>query len=201
MICIVIVEDQALLRDALGLMLASERDLDVAATLAWDADVVSAAGALRPHVLIIGTERYDGRLAALARRLAGRAPQTALLVLSGMPSAVDLRAALDGGVRGFLGKDTPPGRLVQAVRRVAAGERVVDPVLALRALHTTTNALTPREREILRLTGAGAPTVEIARRLYLSVGTVRNHLSAAIRKTGARNRLEAVRRARELGWL
>ena len=201
MICIMIVEDQALLRDALTLVLASERDIDVTATLSTEDDVASAAGALRPDVLIIGAERYDGPLAALVKRLTARAPEAALLMLSGAPSAVGLRAALAGGIHGYLGKDAPPEHLLQAVRRLAAGERVVDPTLALLALHTGRNPLTPREREVLKLTGDGVPTAEIARGLYLSVGTVRNHLSAAIRKTGARNRLEAVRRAGELGWL
>jgi two-component system response regulator DesR len=200
-ICVVIVEDMELLRDALAMVLASERDVSVTATLTSDDDVVSAAGALRPDVVIIGTERYDGQPREMAKRLCEQAPESMLLVLSGLQTPEALKEAMDAGVRGFLGKDTPPARLVQAVRRVADGERVVDPLLALAALHSTTNPLTGREREVMRLAAEGAPTAEIARRLFLATGTVRNHLSSGIRKAGARNRLEAVRRAQELGWL
>jgi two-component system response regulator DesR len=122
-------------------------------------------------------------------------------VLAGPGLTEAVHEALDKHVQGFVGTDTAPHQLTEYVRRVAAGERVIDPVLAVAALSAPHNPLTAREREVLRLAGTGSSSAEIAARLHLSAGTVRNYLSAIMHKTGARNRLEAFRIAEEAGWL
>jgi two-component system response regulator DesR len=124
-----------------------------------------------------------------------------VLILTVLDRPGDLRRAMAARVSGFLAKDTPAGALVAAIRRVAAGERVIDPALALRALEFPANPLSPREAEVLRRFAAGAGGTEIATAMNLSYGTVRNYLAAAVTKLGARNRVDAVRIAAEAGWL
>jgi two-component system response regulator DesR len=112
-----------------------------------------------------------------------------------------LRRAMESGAVGFLLRDAPAVELAVAIRRVMAGERVVDPELALSALSDGSNPLTGRERDVLKASLAGASITDIAARLYVTDGTVRNHLSTAIQKLGARNRIEAARLAEQKGWL
>jgi two-component system, NarL family, response regulator DesR len=128
-------------------------------------------------------------------------PEITSLILTTFGRPAYLRRAMEAGAAGFLVKDAPSEQLANAIRRAAAGQRVVDPELAAAALADTESPLTPREREVLEASSDGAPVSEIAGRLYLSEGTVRNYLSAAIGKTRARNRTEAVRIAREKGWI
>jgi two-component system response regulator DesR len=198
---IMIVENMHLLRGALAAVLASESDLEVIAELAPDDNVLAIARTCRPDVVVIDVERCDPNGLALPRQIRGELPDCQILALTSQRSADALRHVLDAQIRGFLDKDTPPSQLVASVRRIAAGEWVIDPQLAVAALHPDDNPLTARQREVLRLAADGVPSSEIAQRLFLSAGTVRNYLSAAIRKIGAQNLLEAIHLARKSGWL
>ncbi|ROT29769.1 response regulator transcription factor [Micromonospora sp. HM5-17] len=199
MIRVVIVEEMGLLRRALCAMLSREDDLEVVADLQEPDGLVPVARARRPDVVVVDMDRPD-TLAAVAR-LGAEVPESAVLTLSSQPSPEMLQRALRAGARGFVTKNLPPTELTRLVRAVAAGERVVDPVAAVAALTPSAGPLTEREREVLRIVAEGLPLKEIARRLFLAHGTVRNHLSVILRKTGSRNRLEAVRRAQRAGWL
>jgi two-component system, NarL family, response regulator DesR len=201
MIRILIAEDQGMVRGALAALLTLEPDLEVVAQVASGDEVLTAARETRPDVALLDIEMpgMDGieAAAALGRELPGCTP----LILTTFGRPAYLRRAMEAGAAGFLVKDAPSERLANAIRRAATGERVVDPELAAAALADGESPFTPREREVLEASAGGAPIAEIAKRLYLSEGTVRNYLSAAIGKTGARNRIEAVRIAREKGWV
>ncbi|MBW3608950.1 MAG: response regulator transcription factor [Actinobacteria bacterium] len=201
MIRILIAEDQGMVRGALAALLAFEPDFEVVAQVACGDDVVAAALATRPDVALLDIEMpgIDGIEAAAALRRELAACRTLILTTFGRPAY--LRRAMAAGASGFLVKDAPAERLANAIRRAVAGERVVDAELAAAALQDGDSPLTAREREVLEAGAAGAPISEIAQRLYLSEGTVRNYLSAAIGKAGARNRTEAWRVARDRGWL
>jgi two-component system, NarL family, response regulator DesR len=197
---IVLVERRSLFRDALATVLSTEEGCEVSAALAHLDQAVAVAAALRPDVVVIDLDRLEHPAAAVGR-LIGASPGSAVLVLAdpGAPDA--LRVALDSRVRGLVNKDVAPGRLAGAIRRVGVGERVIDPNLAVAALCLPPCPLTDRERDVLRVAEPGLPADEIADRLRLSVGTVRSYVSRIMRKTGARNRAEAVRIARDRGWL
>jgi two-component system response regulator DesR len=201
MIRILIAEDQAMVRGALAALLAFEHDLEVVAEVSSGDQVVAAAREARPDVALLDIEMpgMDGIEAAgaLRREVPGCTP----LILTTFGRPAYLRRALEAGAAGFLVKDAPAERLANAIRRAATGERVVDPELAAAALADGESPFTPREREVLQAGSGGAPISEIAQRLHLSEGTIRNYLSAAIGKTGARNRVEAWRIARERGWV
>nr|MDT0657545.1 response regulator transcription factor [Micromonospora sp. DSM 115978] len=200
MATIVIVEEVGLLRRALRTVLSSEDDLEVVADVACVEDAFGIARAVRPDVLVVGLGSGPAGLATLSR-LTQQVPDCAVLALTAMPGPDLLQEALRAGVRGFVGKDLPPAALVDQIRAVAKGELVVDPGAAVAALNPSPSPLTDREREVLRVAAEGLPLKEIANRLYLAHGTVRNHLSAVMRKTGTRNRLEAIRRALAEGWI
>jgi two-component system response regulator DesR len=201
MIRILIAEDQGMVRGALAALLAFEPDLEVVAQVPSGDDVLPAARETRPDVALLDIEMpgMDGIAAAAALRR--EVPETTPLILTTFGRPAYLRRAMEAGAAGFLVKDAPSERLANAIRRAASGERVVDPELAAAALADGVSPFTPREREVLAASANGAPIAEIAERLYLSEGTVRNYLSAAIGKTGARNRIEAVRIARGKGWM
>jgi two-component system response regulator DesR len=201
MIRILIAEDQAMVRGALAALLAFEPDLEVVAQVASGEEVLPAAREARPDIALLDIEMpgMDGIEAAAALR--AELPETIPLIVTTFGRPAYLRRAMQAGARGFLVKDQPAERLANAIRRAATGERVVDPELAAAALVDGESPLTPREREVLETSADGPPISEISARLYLSEGTVRNYLSAAIGKTGARNRAEALRIARERGWL
>lgn len=201
MISILLVGGDELVRGALAAVLAHENDLHVAADLSLQDDVVVMTHRYRPDVVIIDLDRYGAEELDPALRLAQELPECRVLVLTSHPSTPMLRRALAAGVRGLVSRDSTPGQLVRSIRQLAGGERVVEPGLAVTALRPTGNLLTDRERAVLALAGAGLRAREIGERLFLSTGTVRNYLSSAKRKTGARNRLDAFRRAREEGWL
>jgi two-component system response regulator DesR len=198
---ILLAEDQRMVRGALAALLAFEPDFEVVAEVSAGDDVVEAALECRPDVALLDIEMpgLDGIDAAAALRRELPACTTLILTTFGRPAY--LRRAMEAGASGFLVKDAPAERLAGAIRRALAGERVVDAELAAAALHDGESPLTPREREVLEAGAGGAPITEIAQRLHLSEGTVRNYLSAAIGKAGARNRTEAWRVARDRGWL
>jgi two-component system, NarL family, response regulator DesR len=198
---IMIVEAMGLLRSALRTVLSSESDLEVVAEIGKDEDIVDIAERGRPDVIVIDVDLTAPDTSPLLDRLAAALPYASVLALSGEWTADSLREALGSGVRGFTGKELSPAQFVRIVRAVAGGHRVIDPAVAAAVLNPPQNPLTEREREVLRAAAEGLPAKEIANRLYLAHGTVRNRMSAILRKTGARNRLEAIRRAQERGWL
>jgi two-component system response regulator DesR len=201
MIRILIAEDVRILRDTLVAVLRLEDDFDVVAAAASGSEIVPAALQHRPDVAVLDIDLpgVDGLTAAA--ELHQRLPECRTLILTGLGKPGNLRRAMAARVGGFMIKDSPAEQLIDAVRRVAAGERVVDPQLALAALEMADNPLSPREAEILKRHAAGASAAEIAAELFLSYGTVRNYLASAVTKLGARNRVDAARIATDAGWL
>jgi len=201
MIRVLLAEDQAMVRGALAALLRLESDISVVAEVERGDEVLKAARENTPDVALLDIELpgRDGLDAALELREA--LPTCRVLILTTFGRVGYLRRAMDRGAVGFLLKDAPAAELAAAIRRVMRGERVVDPVLALSALSAGGNPLTPRERQVLTASRDGATIAEVAERLFLSEGTVRNHLSVAIQKLGARNRVQAARLAESKGWL
>jgi len=201
MIRVLIAEDQAMVRGALVALLRLEGDIEVVAEVERGDDIVRAAQATMPDVALLDIELpgVDGLTAAKALRAA--APSCRVLMLTTFGRVGYLRRAMDVGAVGFLVKDAPASELATAIRRAMRNERVVDPNLALSALSAGDNPLTPRERQVLAAATEGATVAEVAERLFLSEGTVRNHLSLAIQKLGARNRIQAAYIAEHKGWL
>lgn len=198
---LLIADDQALVRGALAALLDLEPDLEVVAQVGRGDEVVEAARTAKPDVALLDVEMpgLDGIEAAAALRSAVPGVRVLMVTTFGRPGY--LRRAMEAGAAGFVVKDTPAAQLADAVRRVSQGLRVVDPSLAAETLVAGTSPLTARESEVLRTAREGGTVADIARELHLSEGTVRNHLSAAIGKTGARTRAEAVRIANDNGWL
>jgi len=198
---VLIAEDQAMVRGALRALLAMEDDIQVVGEVARADEVVAAALASRPDVALVDIEMPGGDGISAAAALHEALPQCRSLILTTFGKPGFLRRAMNMGAYGFLLKDAPPEQLALAIRRTARGERVVEPGLAALALSEGVSPLTERERQVLAATDRGADLDEIARTLFLSHGTVRNHLSNAIQKLGARNRSEAARLAEAKGWL
>jgi two-component system, NarL family, response regulator DesR len=200
-IALLLADDQALVRGALAALLDLESDLEVVAEVGRGDEVVEAARRTRPDVALLDVEMpgLDGISATADLRAA--VPSCKVLVVTTFGRPGYLRRAMEAGASGFVVKDTPARQLADAVRRVHAGLRVVDPTLAAETLASGTSPLTARETDVLREARDGGTVADLAAALNLSEGTVRNHLSAAIGKTGARTRAEAVRLAHEHGWL
>jgi two-component system, NarL family, response regulator DesR len=198
---LLLADDQELFRSALAALLGLQEDFEVVATVGRGDEVVAAARQHRPDVALLDIDMPGIDGLAAAGVLAQELPQCRSLILTTFGRPGYLRRAMESGARGFVVKDSPPEQLAAAIRRVMAGERVVDPVLAAETLASGASPLTARERDVLVAARPGATVAEIAGRLFLSEGTVRNYLSAAMAKTGARNRAEAVRAADEQGWL
>ncbi len=198
---VLLAEDQAMVRGALAALLALEADLEVVAEVGRGDEVLARALETRPDVALLDIEMpgLDGLSAASQLRAALPSCRMVILTTFGRPGY--LRRAMEAGATGFVLKDAPAAELADAIRRVARGQRVVDPALAVAALSEGANPLSEREREALTLAATSGTIADIAATLGLSEGTVRNHLSAAIQKVGARNRAEAARIAAEKGWL
>jgi two-component system response regulator DesR len=198
---VLLADDHHVVRSALAALLSLEPDLTVVAEVERGDEVLAAARAARPDVAVLDVDMpgMDGLAAAAA--LHDALPGVATLILTGHGKPGHLRRALAANVRGFLLKTAPPDELAAGIRTVAAGGRVLDPKLALTAWDLADNPLTPRETDVLRLAAEGAEAPEIAERLHLSAGTVRNYLTAVVTKLNARNRTDAARIAREAGWL
>jgi two-component system response regulator DesR len=201
MIRVLLAEDQAMVRGALAALLSLEDDLTIVAEVARGDEVLPAALATCPDVALLDIEMPGGDGLQAAGLLRDQLPSCRVLILTTFGRGGYLRRAMESGAVGFLLKEAPAAELAVAIRRVIAGERVVDPKLALAALSTGSNPLTVREREALAAGLGGASIVDIATALSLSEGTVRNHLSTAIQKLGVRNRIEAAQLAQERGWL
>ena len=201
MIRVLLAEDQTMVRGALASLLDLEPDIEVVAQVSRGDEVVAAAIASKPDVALLDIEMPGRTGLDAADELAGVLPGCRILILTTFGRPGYLRRAMEGGAAGFLLKDAPAGELASAIRRAVAGERVVDPGLAAAALSQGESPLTPREDEVLRASRDHATVADLAQALYLSPGTVRNHLSSAMHKLDARNRAEAVRIAEERGWL
>ena len=201
MIRVLLAEDQAMVRGALAALLTLEGDIEIVAEVGNGDDVVPTALSTRPDVALLDIEMpgCDGITAAAT--LHSQLPSCRVLILTTFGRPGYLRRAMESGVVGFLLKDAPSAQLATAIRRTVAGERVVDPTLAMAALSEGNNPLTERERAVLTAATGGASIAEIAASLFLSEGTVRNYLSVAIQKLGAHNRVEAAYIAEEKGWL
>jgi two-component system, NarL family, response regulator DesR len=198
---LLLADDQQLIRSALAVMLAMEDDFEVVATVGRGDEVVAAAREHHPDVALLDIDMPGIDGLAAAGVLAQELPECRSLILTTFGRPGYLRRAMESGAYGFVVKDAPPEQLADAIRRVVAGERVVDPALAAVTLASGVSPLTARERDVLVASRPGASVAEIAEKLFLSEGTVRNYLSAAMAKVGARNRTEAVRTADERGWL
>jgi len=199
-ITVVLAEDQGMVRGAFAQLLDLEVDISVVATASDGVEALAAVREHRPDVLLTDIEMPGLTGLDLAARLAGAPGAPRVVVVTTFARSGYLRRALDHGVAGYVLKDAPIDRLADTVRRVHAGGRVIDPELAVAAWEGS-DPMTERERAVLRLAGDGLPNAEIATRLHLAEGTVRNYLSTVIAKLGVRNRVEAARLATERGWL
>ncbi len=198
---VLLAEDQAMVRGALAALLTLEGDIEIVAEAARGDEVLPAALAARPDVALLDVEMPGGDGIAAAAALKERLPSCRTIILTTFGRTGYLKRAMESGAAGFLLKDAPAAELAAAIRRVMAGERVVDPALAAAALSERGSPLTDRERDVLAASADGATIRDVAAKLYLSEGTVRNYLSTAIKKLGARNRVEAARLAERKGWL
>jgi two-component system response regulator DesR len=198
---LLIADDQALVRGAMSALLGLEPDIEVVAEVGRGDEVLAAARASHPDVALLDIEMpgIDGIAAAAALR--AEAPDCRVLMVTTFGRPGYLKRAMQAGASGFIVKDTPAPQLADAVRRIARGLRVVDPVLAADSLAQGDSPLTERETEVLSTARVGGSIADIARILHLSEGTVRNHLSSAIGKTQGRNRADAARIAEQNGWL
>src|SRR5579863_8928995 len=201
MIRVLLAEDQAMVRGALAALLSREKDIEVVAEVARGDAVREAALSARPDVALLDIEMPGGGGLSAAQTLHQILPSCRIVILTTFGRSGYLRRAMESGAVGFLLKDAPAAELAAALRRVINGERVVDPELALLALSEGNNPLTSQERKVLSTALSGISIADIAARLSLSEGTVRNHLSLAIQKLGVRNRMEAARLAEQKGWL
>jgi len=198
---VLIAEDQAMVREALATLLALEHDIEVVAQVGRGDEVLDAARAATPDVALLDIEMPGINGLDAAERLRAELPALRVLILTTFGRPGYLRRAFDAGASGFLLKDAPAAQLASAIRRAVTGERVVDPELAVAALSSGENPLTPREREVLGRARNGGTIAEIAGDLHLSPGTTRNHLSAVMQKLGAATRQDAIRTAEDQGWL
>jgi len=198
---ILLAEDQAMVRGALTALLRLEEDLEVVAEVSQGDQVLPMAIKTKPDVALLDIEMPGSDGLSAAQALHKSLPACRIVILTTFGRSGYLRRAMESGAVGFLLKDAPADQLATAIRRVMSGERVVDPELALSALSDGDNPLTGRERDVLKVSLEGASIADIAAHLYLSEGTVRNHISAAIQKLNVHNRMEAAHLAQERGWL
>lgn len=201
MIRVLIAEDQHIIRRALVALISLEEDLEVLAQLERGDQVVAEARRTLPDVAVLDIDLPGLDGLAAAEQLHKEVPSCKVIMLTGLSQPGNLLRALKAHVRGFIPKDARADTLVDGIRRAARGERVIDPALIAAALETGTSPLTPREADVLKAAESGIPTKDIAQRLSLAPTTVRNYLSSAIEKVGGRNRIDAIRIARDAGWL
>jgi two-component system response regulator DesR len=197
---VLMAEDQGMVRGALATLLSLEPDIEVVAQVARGDEVVAAALRERPDIALLDIEMPGATGLEAAESLAAELPECRVLILTTFGRPGYLRRAMEGGAAGFLLKDAPASELAAAIRRALSGDRIVDPGLAAAALSQGECPLTPREHEVLSASRDHATVAELAQALYLSHGTVRNHLSSVMQKLDARNRAEAVKIAEENGW-
>lgn len=205
MIRVLVADDQAMIRTALATLVGMAPDIEVVGQAADGAEAVALAAELHPDVVLMDVQMpcvqgpRDGIEAT--RAVLAASPATRVVIVTTFGRAGWLRRAMEAGAVGFMVKDAPADDLVDAIRRVHQGLRVVDPQLAAQSLTMGPSPLTEGEARVLSEAAAGGTTADVARRVHLSEGTVRNYLSSAIGKLGAANRAEAARLAEENGWL
>ncbi len=200
MIRLVLAEDQTLLLGALASLLELEDDIEVIGRATSGDEARKLVESEKPDLLLTDIEMPGSTGLDLAEWVRANVPETTVAILTTFARPGYLRRALEAGVRGYLLKETPAEQLAESIRRIRDGQRVIDPELALTAFDSS-DPLTDRERQVLRLAGEGLGNAEIGQRLHLAEGTVRNYLSEAIGKLQAENRIEAYRIARDQGWL
>lgn len=198
---VLLAEDMDLLRTALVSLLSDEEDIEVIADLKCDQQAVSVAVRLRPDVAVVSADLPENNGLSTVHELRKRLPECQIVALTVKRPVGLLKRLLAADVSGLIDKNAPATRLLHAIRGVAEGGTVIDANLVIAALSAGTNPFTPRELHVLRLAAEGASGPEIAKQLSLSPGTVRNYLSNAMNKTGARTRIDAIRIATESGWL
>ena len=198
---VLLADDETLIREALATLIGLADGIEVVAVAASGTEALAQARKTRPDVALLDLQMPDLDGIEVARRIGVDVPECACVIVTSHGRPGYLKQALAAGVRGFLPKTTSAATLADVVRRVAAGQRYVDPALAAEAIGAGDSPLTPREADVLALAESGGPVEEIAARAHLSTGTVRNYLSSAAAKLGAANRHEAARRARERGWI
>jgi two-component system response regulator DesR len=198
---VLLAEDQGMMRGALAMLLDMEEDIEVVGQVEAGDQVLATAIETRPDVALLDVEMPGRSGLDAAADLRDKLPSCKVLILTTFGRPGYLRRAMESGASGFLLKDGPVEELADAIRKVLAGQQVMDPALAAAALSAGPNPLTDRERDVLTAAADGATVADIAQRLFLSESTVRNYLSSAIGKTGSRNRIEAVQAARSNGWL
>lgn len=201
MIRILLADDETLVRDALATMLSLQPDIDVVAQAASGDEAVVGIAHHRPDVAVLDLQMPGRDGIEVTEAVAASSPGTRCLIVTSHGRPGYLKRALAAGARGFLPKTTPARVLADVIRQVHAGQRYVDPELSAAAISAGDSPLTPREADVLELADGGAPVEEIAARVHLSPGTVRNYLSSAVAKLGVANRHEAVRTARSNGWI
>lgn len=201
MIRVMLAEDQHLIRGALSALIELEEDMTVVAQTDRGDAIVATAQRTHPDVAVLDIDLPGVDGLSAAAELRERFPDIRVLILTGLGQPGHLRRALDSGVGGFMRKNAPSEELADAIRRVAAGQRFLDADLVAEVLQADGDPLTDRERDVLRVAADGVSTEDIAATLFLSPATVRNYLSNAMTKLGARNRIDAIRIAREAGWL
>ena len=201
MTSVMIVHEHHLLRGALSAVLGYEPDLDVTAQLSPTDDIPAAARRQPCDVIVIHVAQCDSDGLALPLAVRRAAPDAAILVIAERHTPDALRTVVEAGISGFIDADTSPEAVVTAIRQLAAGERAIDAPLLVAALRDNDNPLSPRQRDVLRMAAEGMDARAIGRKLFLSPGTVRNYLSEAVRRTGARSLLEAIGQAARRGWL
>ncbi len=206
MIRVVLADDQAMIRTALATMLALEHDVEVVGQAGTCADVITVSAAAAPDVVVLDVQMPDGGVGAIdgidvIDRIRRAAPMTRVVVVTTFGRAGYLRRAMEAGAVGFMVKDAPADQLIAGIRRAAQGLRTVDPDLAAASLSIGASPLSEKEALVLAAATGGASSADIARQVFLSEGTVRNYLSNAISKLGARNRAEAHRTATDNGWI
>jgi two-component system, NarL family, response regulator DesR len=198
---VLLAEDQGMMRGALALLLGMEDDIEVVAQVEAGDRVLAAALEAAPDIALLDIEMPGRTGLDVAGDLRAQLPACKVLILTTFARPGYLRRAMEAGASGFMIKDGPVEELADAIRKIMAGQRVIDPSLAAAALSAGPNPLTDRERDVLTAADGGATIADIAGQLFLSESTVRNYLSSAIGKTGSRNRIEAVQAARHNGWL
>lgn len=201
MIRVLVAEDMHIVRSALVALLRTEDDLDVVADVERGDQVLDALAAAPADVAVLDLDLPGADGIDVAARIAREVPATRVVILTALGRPAAVRSALAAGVDGFVLKNAPVEELVDGIRRVAAGGHVLHPELAAIAVRRGACPLTPRESGVLALVADGCAVAEVAQRLSLSAGTVRNHLSAVVDKLGARSRTDAVNIARENGWI
>ena len=201
MIRVLIAEDMHMIRGALVALISLEDDMEVVAELERGDQILAAALRTRPDVAVLDIDLPGADGLSVAGQLHQQLPECRTLILTGLSQPGNLLRALTAHVRGFIVKDAPAATLAAGIRRVAAGERVIDPELVAAALDTGSTPLTTRETDVLRAADSGLSTEQIAGDLSLAPATVRNYLSNAISKVGGRNRIDAIHIARNAGWI